>query len=60
MIMDNKESMIEGIRENQIKNAQLYQQLQAQDEQLRRMTAIVNEMTSALPGQTLGTEVVQP
>ena len=52
--------MIEGIRENQIKNAQLYQQLQAQDEQLRRMTAIVNEMTSALPGQMPGTEGVQP
>ncbi len=60
MIMDNKESMIEGIRENQIKNAQLYQQLQAQDAQLKRMTAIVNEMTNAIPGQAPGLEAVQP
>ncbi len=59
MIMDNKESMIEGIRENQIKNAQLYQQLQAQDAQLKRMTAIVNEMTNAIPGQAPGLEAVQ-
>ncbi len=59
MIIDNKESIIAGILANQEKNARLYQQLQAQEAQLNRMSAIVNQMTASIPGQQLNTEVVQ-